>query len=819
MLALVFAPPALAGGGPENVAVVVNRDSWASSAVANEFAALRNIPPDNIIILDDVPSFEIITVDQFRDDLLQPIIDALTARGLDHQIDIIAWSCDFPWAIDVRSGLAGADIPQVATPTASLNGLTYLYQHVLAKSPTYLGMGSNLYYRRTNNPNDESSWTPEEQREYQRALEILQQRQNLEEAERILAQAAATHSGAAAAWYNYACALAVQNKTEPAVDALRRAVAAGWNDAVHTRSDEDLASLRALPEFNTLLDEMAVERVFTVAPSLGFRHEYGFGRDGAITDPRQGAHYLLSTMLAVTSGRGLSVQEALDSIARSAAADGTRPPGTFYYMRNGDVRARTRMWGFPTAASLLRQLGHNVEILEGDIPRGRDDILGLMSGIAAFDFAQSGSAILPGALCEHLTSFGGIMREGGGQTPLTEFIRHGAAGASGTVHEPYSIQAKFPDPMMHVHYARGCSLAESFYQSVAGPYQLLIVGDPLCAPWATPPRLALRGPKPGEKVRGVVDIEPMILDGQPIKQIDLFVDGRLVGRFPSAETTHIETNLLSDGWHELRYVAVVADAIESQGRAILPLVIDNNGRSVKFAVTRREVDFDHTLSLRAESTGAERIEIHHSGRIIATIEGERGSVDIAASTLGLGFSIIQAHAVFHEGPAAGENPDLRATLGPANIVRSEPIEVHINPAALVSPGGPGTMNRQLLNGLRVTSQTGVETTVNETRDRDWLADAGVRHNEWVTIEGWVRAEEDGLHQLQLRSPREIALEINDKAVALDPTADWQYLPLHLARGLHHVKFTLRGEGPPQLDARFGLRGAQSLDGRRFRHVP
>ena len=42
--------------------------------------------------------------------------------------------------------------------------------------------------------------------------------------------------------------------------------------------------------------------------------------------------------------------------------------------------------------------------------------------------------------------------------------------------------------MIQVHYARGCSLAEAFYQSVYAPYQLMIVGDPLCRPWANIPR-------------------------------------------------------------------------------------------------------------------------------------------------------------------------------------------------------------------------------------------------------------------------------------------------------------------------------------------
>jgi len=72
---------------------------------------------------------------------------------------------------------------------------------------------------------------------------------------------------------------------------------------------------------------------------------------------------------------------------------------------------------------------------------------------------------LPGAIAESLTSYGGHF-DHGGQTKLTEFLRHGAAGSSGAVQEPWSIQAKFPVPLLHAYYADGCSLAEAFYQSI-----------------------------------------------------------------------------------------------------------------------------------------------------------------------------------------------------------------------------------------------------------------------------------------------------------------------------------------------------------------
>jgi len=139
----------------------------------------------------------------------------------------------------------------------------------------------------------------------------------------------------------------------------------------------------------------------------------------------------------------------------------------------------------------LKKVGVNGEIVDGVLPRNKKDVAGAMVGIADFEWKKYGSTILPGAICEHLTSDGGVMAAGAGQTCISEFIRAGASGTSGAVIEPFAIQEKFPTPFIHVYYAAGCSLAEAYYQSISGPYQLLILGDPLCKPWGRSAELAV----------------------------------------------------------------------------------------------------------------------------------------------------------------------------------------------------------------------------------------------------------------------------------------------------------------------------------------
>src|SRR6185295_12397327 len=72
-------------------------------------------------------------------------------------------------------------------------------------------------------------------------------------------------------------------------------------------------------------------------------------------------------------------------------------------------------------------------------------------------------------------------------TTLLKFLYAGAAGSYGTVVEPCNYLEKFPSPQNYFYQARGFSLAECYYQSLTNPYQGLIVGEPLAAPFAQPP--------------------------------------------------------------------------------------------------------------------------------------------------------------------------------------------------------------------------------------------------------------------------------------------------------------------------------------------
>jgi len=498
LLILVLASAVLAGGGPETTLVVVNGASPLSRRVANAYIRLRDIPPSHRVVLDSIPHLGVVSLGFFLEKIWKPIHVQLQARGLEDSIDLIEYSADFPYAVDFHERLQAGN-SQVGRQ-ASLTGVTYLIHQVEAEEP-FWAPNANRYYRLGLGGGRKSSRraTAAERGYALRASQALQQRRYREAAAAFKALLA-TYDTAPTPWYNYACCLARLGRKQEALAALKKASGAGFRDARHAAADPDLASLRGDPAFRKLLDSMGGGgATFSVFPSHGFRSAYAW--TGAKSDPAaEGARYILATQLAYTGRYGNSYPEVMRYLRAAAGCDGSRPDGTVYICRNSNVRSTTREPFFAALVAGLKARGRKVAILEkgkegqtGILPVGKEDVIGAVVGSASFAWGKTKSRFLPGAIAEHLTSLGAHFGTPG-QTKLTEFLRYGAAGSSGTVQEPYALHYKFPNPLIHLFYADGCSLAEAFYESIWGPYQLTVAGDGLARPFATLVPLEVEAP-------------------------------------------------------------------------------------------------------------------------------------------------------------------------------------------------------------------------------------------------------------------------------------------------------------------------------------
>lgn len=602
---LAAASPAEAGGGPENVLLVVNGRSAGSKEVANHYVRLRNLPASNVVTLDYSGPKEAAQGKVFREQILTPVIAAINERGLALQIDTIAYSTDFPWRIYLNSDYPkDLKVSPQFKPIASLTGATYLYRSVLAKSRVTVTPDANWYY----------------------------------------------------------------------------AAAPGQGRTTNAARCRQLGAV----------------------PSRAFRSRYQWEATGRrASKAKQGRRYLLSTVLGVTTGRGNTVAEVIACLERAVEAEVSPPDGTFYYLRNSDVRSKTRHGCFDSAVTQLERLGARARVKSGVLPTGAQDVAGLMMGAANLPLDTAGMKFQPGAICEHLTSTGGVLSAKGYQTPISELIRYGATGTSGTVAEPYAIQAKFPTPTLHLHYRRGCSLAESFYQSLASPYQLLIIGDPLCQPWAERPTLNIKGwpsetevPTPGlVSTFGFAELgipaapkespEPTSAggettdEGQPelaikirptvtpsgrakgIAYWEFFIDGRLKMRLPSGKEVGFTTEQIGPGWHDLRCVGFNPDAIEGQRRQEGQVeVTSEDGQAdaalVRLTCSQATVPLEGEVVVGAKARGAERITIWHNSRGVGTIDGESGEARLTAAELGRGPVRLQAIAQ----PSGAASPPL-----------------------------------------------------------------------------------------------------------------------------------------------------------------
>lgn len=71
-----------------------------------------------------------------------------------------------------------------------------------------------------------------------------------------------------------------------------------------------------------------------------------------------------------------------------------------------------------------------------------------------------------------------------GQSLIADLIAQGVTGVKGYVSEPFSFALAYPD-IIFERYTSGFNLAESFYAaSMMASWKDLVIGDPLCAPYA-----------------------------------------------------------------------------------------------------------------------------------------------------------------------------------------------------------------------------------------------------------------------------------------------------------------------------------------------
>ena len=193
-----------------------------------------------------------------------------------------------------------------------------------------------------------------------------------------------------------------------------------------------------------------------------------------VTRPYEALGFRPSMMMAVRTS-----SDAVALIDRGVAADDTFPTGDGYFYRTSDTARSVR---FRRMALLPDLWDHDGGLTLFYFEAGgfisneiwnTENMLFYLTGLTRVRGIET-NTYRPGALADHLTSFGGRVPNAGGQMSVTAWLEAGVTASFGTTVEPCNFLQKFPDPVR---------LVEAYFHGATAIEGLLQVG-----------RLARRGP-------------------------------------------------------------------------------------------------------------------------------------------------------------------------------------------------------------------------------------------------------------------------------------------------------------------------------------
>lgn len=211
------------------------------------------------------------------------------------------------------------------------------------------------------------------------------------------------------------------------------------------------------------------------------------GRDGGRSPHRPFDSFgVRPTMMLPT---GTDAGATLDLIARGVAADGTAPRGSGWFYRTTDTARSVRWPEFRNITLPQWTPDGGLDLTYVDATDGGAQVLSNATDVLFYfqGLANVGSIATnmyrPGAVADHLTSFGGQVPTSG-QMSVMRWLEAGATASYGTVVEPCNYTSKFPNTTVLLsHYYRGEPIIEAYWKSVSMPGEGLFVGEPLATPW------------------------------------------------------------------------------------------------------------------------------------------------------------------------------------------------------------------------------------------------------------------------------------------------------------------------------------------------
>ncbi|MCF7847393.1 MAG: hypothetical protein K9M45_00980 [Kiritimatiellales bacterium] len=404
-------------------------------------------------------------------------------------------------------------------------------------------------------------------------------------------------------------------------------------------------------------------------PALSLaRYKYGLGSEATVPPEldylKSGLRDrmpLPSMMLGYTGEKGNDKATVLKSLTLGRISDHRGQRSGIYFGVRADMVTdhekgyRVREWQYPSAQQELAQWKVQATITT-NFPAGTENVMGLITG--GYDVDPSTiKSFAPGAMADTLTSWSAEFQQP--QTKVTEWIKAGATVSAGSVVEPLSNPNKFPSARFFCHYAGGCTALESFYQPIASPLQLLLLGDPLAKPYALPIQVKVLG---ASKLTG--DFSYMVQAASAAQNARysyaFLLDGVKIRGFDEDPSMRIRLKDVSDGYHELTAIAKVENNVEFNAFALKGFVVARFDRSVAIVPEGGKGDNKMRHALQVTLGGIdkpERIRLICGERVLDDKPYEpEARLFFTERDIGEGPSRLQAVAVYGDGMEVHSSP-------------------------------------------------------------------------------------------------------------------------------------------------------------------
>lgn len=235
----------------------------------------------------------------------------------------------------------------------------------------------------------------------------------------------------------------------------------------------------------------------------------------------------------VTMLHGRTDADAMRLIDAARTAEASAPHGELLLMRGADGARGVLDPSYDAIAAELTTRGLDASVVDFASDLTGHTLAGFATGTASLGTTIEGNTYASGALVDNLTSFGAVPQNfatsGESQVSIARWVAAGVGGVHGTVDEP--LNNCFPSREFLVRYADGATLAEAFHGSIPFAYWLnLVLGDPMLAPYARRPTVAIGGVTDHATLASAstITITASPPSGRTIAHLALFVNGEEV---------------------------------------------------------------------------------------------------------------------------------------------------------------------------------------------------------------------------------------------------------------------------------------------------